>query len=69
MQTTTLKIHGMTCGGCVNSVKTVLEKLPGVGQVDVSLENAEAVIQHDPARTSIDRLKVAISDAGFDVAD
>lgn len=69
MQTTTLKIQGMTCGGCVNSVRTVLEKLPGVGQVDVSLANAVAVIQHDPAHTSIDRLKAAISDAGFDIAD
>lgn len=69
MQTTRLKIQGMTCGGCVNSVKTVLERLSGVDQVDVSLENAEAVIQYDPSLASIDQLKTAISDAGFDVAD
>ena len=67
MQTTTLKIQGMTCGGCVNSVKTVLEKLPGVSQVDVSLENAEVVIQHDPAQADFDQFRQAISDAGFDV--
>ncbi|MDR4521530.1 MAG: cation transporter [Nitrosomonas sp.] len=69
MQTTTLKIQGMTCGGCVNSVKTALERLSGVDQVDVSLENAEAVIQYAPSLASIDQLKTAISDAGFDVAD
>lgn len=69
MRTTTLKIQGMTCGGCVNSVKTVLERLPGVSQADVSLEKAEAVIQHDTSLASIDQLKAAISDAGFDVAD
>lgn len=69
MRTTTLKIQGMTCGGCVNSVKTVLEKLSGVGQVDVSLENAKAVIQHDTSLASIDQLKAAISDAGFEVTD
>ncbi len=67
MQTTTLKIQGMTCGGCVTSVKTVLKRLSGVDQVDVSLENAEAVIQYDPSLASIDQLKTAISDAGFDV--
>jgi len=67
MQTTTIKIQGMTCGGCVNSVKTVLEKLPGVDQADVSLDNAEAVVQHDVAITSVEQLKTAISDAGFDV--
>ncbi|MDC8446252.1 MAG: cation transporter [Nitrosomonas sp.] len=69
MQTTILRIQGMTCSGCVNSVKTVLERLPGVSQVDVSLENAKAVIQHDTSLASIDQLKVAISDAGFEVTD
>jgi copper chaperone len=69
MQTITLRIQGMTCGGCVNSVKTVLERLSGVGQADVSLEKAEAVVQHDPSLASVDQLKAAISDAGFDVAD
>jgi len=69
MQTTTIKIEGMTCGGCVNSVKTVLEKLPGVDQVEVSLDNAEAVVQHDATQTSVEQLKEAISDAGFDVTD
>ncbi|MCB1935328.1 MAG: heavy-metal-associated domain-containing protein [Nitrosomonas sp.] len=69
MQTTTIKIQGMTCGGCVNSVKTVLEKLPGVDQVDVSLDNAEAVIQHDAVQISVEQLKAAISDAGFDVTN
>ena len=59
----------MTCGGCVNSVKTVLEKLPGVDQVDVSLDNAEAVIQHDAVQISVEQLKAAISDAGFDVTN
>lgn len=69
MQTTTLKIQGMTCGGCVNSVKTVLEKLSGVSQVDVSLENAEAVIQHDPTQAGFEQFRLAISDAGFDVVN
>lgn len=69
MQTTILRIQGMTCGGCANSVKTVLERLSGVGQVDVSLDNAEAVVQHDPSLASVNQLKAAISDAGFDVTN
>ncbi len=67
MQETTISIHGMTCQGCVDSVKTVLEKLPGVAQVTVSLDAAEATIHHDPANTTIDQLKAAIVDAGFEV--
>ncbi|MEK6736631.1 MAG: heavy-metal-associated domain-containing protein [Pseudomonadota bacterium] len=67
MQTTTLKIGGMTCMGCVASVKTVLGKLTGVHQVAVSLEQATATIQHDSTKVSIDQLKAAIIDAGFEV--
>lgn len=69
MQTTTLRIGGMTCMGCVASIKTVLEKLTGVQQVAVSLEQATATIQHDSTKVSIDKLKTAITDAGFEITD
>ncbi len=69
MQTTTLKIQGMTCGGCVNSIKTVLKNLTGVEQVEVSLDTAQATIMHDPASASVDHLKKAIDDAGFEVIE
>lgn len=68
MQTITLKIKGMTCMGCVNSVKTVLGNQTGVAAVVASLEPPQAVIQYDPDKTGPDRLKAAIIDAGFDVA-
>ncbi|MDH5480635.1 MAG: heavy-metal-associated domain-containing protein [Nitrosomonas sp.] len=69
MQTTQIKIDGMTCMGCVNSVKAVLEKISGVSQADVSLEQAQATIQYDASVTSETQLKQAIEDAGFDVID
>jgi len=59
----------MTCQGCANSIKTVLEKLPDVNQVDVSLNTACAIIQHDSAKTGVDQLKAAIEDAGFEIID
>ncbi len=67
MQTTTIKIDGMTCMGCVNSVKTVLEKVSGVSQVDVSLEQAHATIQYDAEKIDVGQLKQVVEDAGFDV--
>ncbi len=53
--------------GCVNSIKTVLKNLPGVTEVEVSLNPPLATIQHDPADTNVDQLKEAIIDAGFEV--
>ena len=41
MQTTILKITGMTCGGCVNGVTKALKAVLGVSDVFVSLEKAE----------------------------
>ena len=69
MLTTTIKIKGMTCMGCVNSVKIVLKNVTGVTQVDASLDPPQATVQYDQASTSIDLLKEAIIDAGFEVVD
>lgn len=69
MQTTIIKIKGMTCQGCANSVKTVLEKLTGVELVEVSLDLAMATVQHNLSDIGIEPLKEAIIDAGFEVID
>jgi len=68
MQNTTIKIDGMTCMGCVNSVKNVLQEISGVDSVEVSLEKAQATIQYDANVTSDNAFKEAIKEAGFDVA-
>jgi copper chaperone len=68
MQTTTIKIKGMTCMGCVNSAKSVLEKISGVSNVKISLDQAQAVIQYDATKSNAEQFKQAIRDAGFEVA-
>lgn len=66
MLTTIVHIKGMTCGGCVSSVKTVLEKIPGVSNVEVSLNDGQAIVQHDGSRGDIIFCQ-AIEGAGFEV--
>lgn len=67
METLTINIKGMTCGGCTSSVTSVLQKIAGVSGVDVSLEQNRATISYDPARAKPAQFKAAIEDAGFDV--
>ena len=67
MQTTILNINGMTCMGCVNSIKKVIEKISGVSGADVSLENKQVTIRYDPERTNINQFKNAIVGAGFEI--
>ena len=51
MQTTIVNINGMTCMGCVNSVKNVLEEISGVNNAYVSLEYKQVTIQYDTKKT------------------
>ena len=68
METVTLKVEGMTCGGCVASVTRVLKATPGVGDAVVQLDTRSATVTFDPAQTSESTLKSAIEDAGYAVA-
>ncbi|MCC6915974.1 heavy metal-associated domain-containing protein [Nitrosomonas sp.] len=66
MPTTIIQIKGMSCQGCVSSVKNVLEKIPGVSHVEVSLDKGQAVVQHDASlRNEI--FSQTIKGAGFEV--
>ncbi|MBX9903599.1 MAG: cation transporter [Burkholderiales bacterium] len=68
METTIVPIKGMTCMGCVSSVKRVLSGMAGITQAEVSLEKAQAAVTYDPGKTSLQAIKTAITDAGYDVA-
>jgi copper chaperone len=67
MQAEVIKINGMTCMGCVNSVKNVLEKIPGVSNANVSLEQQQVTIEYDASKSHTDQFREAIKDAGFEV--
>jgi len=66
MDQVVIKVEGMSCQGCVKSVTGVLQALPGVASVDVSLEAGEARVGFDPAQVGLADLRAAIEDAGFD---
>ncbi len=68
MQTATLNVSGMTCGGCVRSVSKVLNALDGVAKADVSLEKKSAVVDYDEAKVNPAQLKRAVEEAGYEVA-
>lgn len=60
----TVSIKGMSCPHCVASTKKALEEIPGVSNVDVNLEKAEASYDGDVSR---DIVKEAITKIGFKV--
>jgi copper chaperone len=67
MQTATIKVDGMSCGGCVGSVTRALQRVDGVVHVEVTLATQEARVSFDPAKVELPALATAIKDAGYEV--
>jgi copper chaperone CopZ len=60
-----LAVSGMTCGGCVNSVKRVLAAVPGVRSVAVDLAAGRAEISGE---VKPEALIAAVEAAGYGAA-
>ena len=64
--TKTIKISGMHCEHCVLAVTKTLKALPGVKDVEVSLEKGEAVASI-PEVINDSIIKTSIEALGFEV--
>lgn len=64
-KTVTLAVPGMTCATCPITVKKALTKVAGVTKVDVDLDNLQAVVTFDDAKTTVAALTKATTDAGY----
>ncbi|XP_032534827.1 copper-transporting ATPase 2 isoform X3 [Chiroxiphia lanceolata] len=63
-----IKIDGMTCNSCAQSIEGTISERQGVQQVAVSLAGSTGTIHYDPAVTNGEELRAAIEDMGFDAS-
>lgn len=66
METTELKVNGMTCGSCVASVTKALRRVPGVQDVEVDLRSGIARVHGEHATHQVPELVAALGEAGYD---
>ncbi|MGV8899323.1 MAG: mercury resistance system periplasmic binding protein MerP [Burkholderiaceae bacterium] len=64
-QTVTLSVPGMTCAACPITVKNAISKLEGVSKTDVSFGKRQAVVTFDNAKTSVQKLSLATTNASY----
>ncbi len=57
----TLRIEGMTCGGCTLATRKVLERLDGVSKADVSYEEKRAVVTYDAKKVTVAQMIAAVA--------
>ncbi|KAN0113825.1 copper P-type ATPase CtaA [Russula decolorans] len=61
-----LRIEGMTCGSCVESIEGMLRSQPGIHSVKVALLAERGVVEFDPLQWDAVKVVNEISDIGFD---
>lgn len=65
MKQVTLTVEGMSCNHCVNSVKGALKNVGASGRVD--LASNTVAIEYDENKVSLEALKEAIEEQGYDI--
>ncbi|HBZ08836.1 MAG TPA: copper chaperone [Bacillus bacterium] len=68
MEQVTLNVQGMSCGHCVNSIEGEVGRMDGVQFVKVHLDQGKVDVTFDSNKLSLEEIKSAIEDQGYDVA-
>jgi DNA-binding transcriptional MerR regulator len=69
MKTALFKVDGMRCTGCVDTIKSVVERQPGVKAAEVSYDQSQARILYDPETIAEERLAATVQKLGYRVTN
>jgi Cu+-exporting ATPase len=64
-----LQIGGMHCTGCSSAVEKSLSKREGILQATVNLSTEKAYVDFNSSVISVDDIKQAVEDAGYEVLE
>ncbi|MBI2850564.1 MAG: heavy metal translocating P-type ATPase [Chloroflexi bacterium] len=60
-----VKIGGMQCSFCVETLRRAFLRLEGVQEASISLAHEEALVMYDPARVTPQQFKNVLADMGY----
>jgi copper ion binding protein len=66
MTSTTYRVEGMTCDHCVRAVRTEVEAIEGVAEVEVDLATGEVAVTSD-APLDPATVRAAVDEAGYEL--
>ena len=64
-----IRIAGMHCHKCEQTIQKTLSRLPGVHEVEVDFNSGQASVLFQPNAVSISELMQAVSDAGYQATE
>lgn len=65
MDTISLKLRGMSCAACANSIETAIKAVPGVSACNVNFGIGQASVTYNPAQTDLATIQKAVAEAGY----
>jgi Cu+-exporting ATPase len=68
-QSISLKITGMTCATCAQTIEKALNKKEGIYRANVNLALETATVEYNPEQISLEGIKKVIRDVGYDVIE
>jgi len=66
IETVEIAVSGMTCNHCEMTIQKAVKALPGVQDVKASHVDEVAIVCFDKSQTTVDEMKAAIADKGFE---
>lgn len=65
METTTLKLQGMSCAACARNIENAIRAVEGVNECNVNFGAEQATIAYDSRTTTIAEIQQAVDAAGY----
>jgi len=65
MDTATLKLRGMSCASCANSIEDAIRSVAGVSECSVNFGVEQASVTYDPQKTNLNAIQAAVDAAGY----
>ena len=69
MTATTLKLKGMSCASCANSIQSAIQQVPGVSRAQVNFAAEQASVEYDERNTNLEKIQAAVADAGYEARE
>ena len=66
MEELNLKLRGMSCASCANSIEQAIRSVPGVVEGNVNFSSDRATVRYDPKQTNLNIITKAVVDIGYE---
>ena len=65
METRHLRLRGMSCASCANTIEQAICAVRGVEDCNVNFAMEQATVQYNPLTTDLEAIQQAVTDAGY----